>query len=60
MTKTRLTLAECRTNLVGRTINRVDSLSTAEAATIQKNGPRLVLTLDDGMMMVVRLDEDLE
>ena len=54
------TRAEYRKNLVGRTINRVDSLSTAEAATIQLNGPRLVLTLDDGMMMVVRLDKDLE
>lgn len=54
------TLAEYRKNLVGRTIESVQHLPLAGAVPIGRDRPCLVLTLDNGMMVLVRLDKDLE
>ena len=55
-----ITLSEYRKNLVGRTIESVNHFTRAAAESIGKDSPGLVLTLDDGMMVLVRLDKDLE
>ena len=60
MTDARTTLKQYRLNLIGRTIKSVNHFTRAASEAIGKDSPALVLTLDDGMMVLVRLDKDLE
>ena len=52
-------LQRIRANLIGRTIAKADYLTPKEAMRCDRHGHILVLTLDDGVLVLVPVDGDL-